>query len=271
MRPLLCTVMLAAALPAAAPAAPSQATDSMQTAHTFKSRLTRTVSLNYLLFLPRDYARRRAERWPLILFLHGAGERGTDLAKVKVHGPPKLVATRPDFPFIVVSPQCPEGEIWDSEALLALLDHVLARYRVDPGRVYLTGLSMGGYGTWALGLRAPERFAAIAPICGGGDVLPVHLGPGERNPALRTLAVWAFHGAKDTVVPLQESERMVEALRRAGCQEVKLTVYPDAGHDAWTATYAKQELYDWFLQHRRAELTPAAPKARPSRTKQAGR
>lgn len=271
MRPLLLTLTLATAVPGLGPAASVESSAAMHTAHTFKGRLTRTVSLNYLLFLPRDYGRRRTERWPLILFLHGAGERGTDLAKVKVHGPPKLVASRPDFPFIVVSPQCPEHQIWDSDALLALLDHVLGRYRVDPSRVYLTGLSMGGYGTWALGLRAPERFAAIAPICGGGDVLPVHLGPNETNPALRTLAVWAFHGAKDPVVPLHESERMVEALRRVGCKEVKLTVYPEAGHDAWTATYANPELYDWFLQHRRPELRPASTKPRSSRTKSAGR
>jgi predicted peptidase len=270
-KPLLLTLALATVVPSTAPAASAQAPTPMQTAHTFKTRLSRTVSLNYLLFLPQDYSRRRTQRWPLILFLHGAGERGTDLAKVKIHGPPKLVANRPDFPFILVSPQCPEHEIWDPDSLVALLDHVLGRYRVDPSRVYLTGLSMGGYGTWALGVRYPERFAAIAPICGGGDVLPVHLGPNERNPALRTLAVWAFHGAKDPVVPLSESERMVEALRKAGCAEVNLTVYPEAGHDAWTETYANPQLYDWFLKHQRTELLPTSSKPRASRTSRSSR
>jgi predicted peptidase len=234
----------------------------MQTAHTFKRRVSETIRLDYLLFLPKGYDRRGSKRWPLILFLHGAGERGADLARVKVHGPPKLVASRPDFPFIVVSPQCPEYEIWDSDALLRLLDEVIDRYKVDTNRVYLTGLSMGGYGTWTLGSIHPERFAAIAPICGGGNTIDVHLGAHERNGALKGLAVWAFHGAKDPVVPLDESERMVDSLKKAGCHEVKLTVYPDAGHDSWTETYANPALYDWFLQHERKPAQAKEAKAR---------
>ena len=214
----------------------------------FKSRSVKTLQTEYLLFLPQGYKDDRDKRWPLMLFLHGAGERGKDLAKVAVHGPPKIVKDRPDFPFILVSPQCPTNQSWSDDTLLALLDAVIKKYRVDPRRVYLTGLSMGGYGTWSLGLKYPERFAAIAPICGGGDYLPVILPAAGKQSALKQLPVWVFHGAKDFLVPLSESERLVKALQHIGNEKVKFTIYPEAGHDSWTETYQNQELYDWMLQ-----------------------
>ena len=222
-----------------------------QTAKSFELKTTKVVHANYLLFLPEGYDAKSAKRWPMIFFLHGAGERGTNISKVAVHGPPKIVKEKPDFPFIVVSPQCPEGEHWSNETLLALLNEVTRKYAVDKNRIYLTGLSMGGYGTWALGAAYPEKFAAIAPICGGGETIAVLLSGREKKQALNTLGVWAFHGAKDKTVPLAESERMVEAMNKAGCQDVKLTVYPEANHDSWTESYKNQELYDWFLKHER--------------------
>src|SRR2546423_11688190 len=132
----------------------------MQMAKQFKSQKTQTFKINYLLFLPQGYEAKSEKRWPLILFLHGAGERGTNIWKVATHGPPKNVQEHPDFPFIVVSPQCPEGEHWLSEILLGLLDDVTRHYKVDVTRIYLTGLSMGGYGTWDLGATHPEKFAS---------------------------------------------------------------------------------------------------------------
>jgi predicted peptidase len=123
--------------------------------------------------------------------------------------------------------------------------------KVDTRRIYLTGLSMGGYGTWDLGLSHPERFAAIMPICGGGELLKILLAEGERKQALKTLGVWAFHGGKDPIVPLDESQRMVALLKKVGVQDVKLTVYPEAGHDSWTETYNNPEVYEWLLQHQR--------------------
>ena len=218
-------------------------------------KLERTIKkkaeANYLLFLPKDYQAKGSKRWPLMLFLHGAGERGTNIAKVPVHGPPKIVKDKPDFPFILISPQCPANQRWNNDVLLSLLDEVIKKYKVDTKRIYLTGLSMGGYGTWSLGVLYPERFAAIAPICGGGEIIDILL-PGQgKAKALRTLPVWAFHGAKDPVVKVAESERMVNALKTAGGQEVDLTVYPDAGHDAWTETYNNPKLYGWFLKHSR--------------------
>lgn len=242
---------LAASIPASA--ADNLNPSSVQTVKQFKFERARKAEVSYLLFLPKGCESKSGKRWPLILFLHGAGERGTNVWKVAVHGPPKLVAQQPDFPFIVVSPQCPEGRVWSNDVLLGLLDEVVRQYPVDPGRVYLTGLSMGGYGTWSLGLSCPERFAAIVPICGGGDLLTILLvsQQPEHAAALKTLGVWAFHGAKDPVVPPQESERMVGFLKNAGLPEVKLTVYPEAGHDAWTETYNNPALYTWLLEHQR--------------------
>jgi predicted peptidase len=212
------------------------------------------VEINYLLFLPKDYDAKAQKVWPLVLFLHGSGERGTNVWKVATHGPPKNVTSEPDFPFIVVSPQCPEGRIWSNDQLLPLLQEIMRTHKVDKSRVYLTGLSMGGYGTWSLGLTYPELFAAIVPICGGGDFISPFLSSREKPEALRSLGIWAFHGAKDPVVPLAESERMVELSKKLGVREAKLTVYPEAGHDAWTETYKNPELYEWLLEHKR---TPA--------------
>jgi predicted peptidase len=217
----------------------------------FEFKAKGTQRLSYLLFLPQGYAESE-QRWPLILFLHGAGERGADISKVTIHGPPKRVKAHPDFPFILVSPQCPEEEIWSRDILLGLLEEVMKNNKVDATRVYLTGLSMGGYGTWDLGMSHPEKFAAIVPICGGGDYLTMLLAAREKPEVLRTLGIWAFHGAKDPVVPVSESERMLDFARKQGVKDVKLTVYPEALHDSWTQTYDNPELYTWMLEHRRA-------------------
>ncbi len=223
----------------------------LQMAKQLKLKKTQAIQLDYLLFLPKGYEPKSEKRWPLILFLHGAGERGTNVWKVATHGPPKNVTANPEFPFIVVSPQCPGGEIWSNDALLALLDEIVRKHAVDTKRIYLTGLSMGGYGTWRLGLTHPEKFAAIVPICGGGELITVLVANGEKAKALKTLGVWAFHGGKDPVVPLEESQRMVELVKKAGVRDVKLKIYPEAGHDSWTETYKDPELYKWLLEHER--------------------
>jgi predicted peptidase len=225
----------------------------MQTAEKFQFKKTLSAEVNYLRFLPKGYDAKAERRWPLILFLHGAGERGTNVWKVATHGPAKNVTGETDFPFIIVSPQCPEHQVWSNDVLLALLDEITAKYAVDTNRVYLTGLSMGGYGTWALGLAHPEKFAAIVPICGGGQMISVILSSRDKGLALKSLGVWAFHGGKDPVVPLEESQRMVDALKKAGVPDVKLTVYPEAEHDSWTETYKNPELYDWLLKHERRQ------------------
>jgi predicted peptidase len=219
-----------------------------QSPHSFKAEIRRTVNAQYLLYLPTRYAESK-QPWPLMLFLHGAGERGDDLEKVKIHGPPKLIAREGrEFPFVIVSPQCPEDGWWSSETQIetldALLDHIVRRYRIDQNRIYVTGLSMGGFGTWSLATKYPHRFAAISPICGGGD---------PRDVArISHLPVWVFHGAKDNVVALDRSQEMVDALQKAG-SDVKFKIYPEGGHDSWTKTYNNPELYEWFLKHKRQE------------------
>lgn len=155
-----------------------------------------------------------------MLFLHGAGERGSDLRKLRKYGPPRLVENDPDFPFILIAPQCPIGTYWRPEPLLALLDDAAQRFRIDPTRVVVSGVSMGGYGTRQLAALAPERFAAIAPICGGGDPRTAH--------RLKTLPIWAFHGEEDDIVPLSETLVMIEAIRAAGGAP-RLTTLPRRG------------------------------------------
>lgn len=220
-----------------------------QTAHEFTTKRSNRVDVGYLLHLPAGYDAKAEKRWPTILFLHGAGERGDDIDKVTVHGPPMIAKNKPDFPFIVISPQCPVGERWRPEVLLALLDHVASRYAVDEKRIYLTGLSMGGYGSWDLAVRHTERFAAVAPICGGGVTIDILLARRVKDHSLKSLPVWAFHGGKDTTVPVSESERMVEALKAIGNENVKLTIYAEAGHNSWTESYDNPKLYEWFLSH----------------------
>jgi predicted peptidase len=198
--------------------------------------------LDYLLFLPEDYGADPHKKWPLLLFLHGLGETGDDLEMLKMHGIPKVVEEWDDFPFITVSPQCPYRSCWMSEAdtLNALLDDVVETYAVDAERVYLTGLSMGGYGTWHLATQYPDRFAAVVPIAGGGDP--------DQVCALKDVPIWAFHGAKDDVVYPEESKKMVNALEACG-GNVQFTLYPDAYHNSWTQTYENPELYQWLLKH----------------------
>ena len=228
--------------------------DKLLTPHSFEHRIT--VRADYLLFLPKGYEENSDKRWPLILFLHGAGECGTNVWQVDIHGPAKYIADHPDFPFILVSPQCPFGQAWSNEVLLELLNEVSASHKVDPQRVYLTGLSMGGFGTWDFAVMHPEKFAAVAPICGGGEVLHVLLAKlGYTTPAqketLKGLPIWAFHGAKDNIVSPSESERMIRAMKDLGAGEVKLTIYPEATHNSWAQTYSNPDLYKWLLEHKR--------------------
>jgi len=206
------------------------------------------IDLKYLFYLPKDYYNAKKIAWPLILFLHGMGERGNDLELVKIHGIPKIVKTQKDFPFIAVSPQCPTEYVWRDDdmqqALENLLQKIVENYRVDKTRIYVTGLSMGGYGTWSLAARRPDLFAAAVPICGGGDPATVNI--------LKNMPIWVFHGGLDGVVLPEESEKMVRALERAG-GKVRYTLYPKAYHDSWTETYDSPALYDWLLSNRKVE------------------
>ena len=205
--------------------------------------------MDYLVSLPAgfDEADNAAATWPLLLFLHGMGERGTDLDKVRRIGLPRLIEQGMTLPFVVLSPLCPDDEWWNLAALEALIEDACTRYRIDRDRVYLTGLSMGGFGVWALAARHPERYAAIMPICGGGAT--------KWATRLRDLPIWAFHGAKDNVVPLTRVQPLLDEITSAGGSP-RLTIYPEAGHDSWTETYVNNDVYRWLLSHRRPHGRP---------------
>lgn len=228
------TATLLARRTAAAPAPGEQA-------QTFSAVVRKPVRLRFLLWVPRR-APRPAKGWPLLFFLHGSGERGDDLSRVKVHGPPKYAAAGTDHPFVLVAPQVPEGLAWDSDALEALRAHLLRQFPIDADRVLMTGLSMGGIGTWNYAVDYPDRLAAIAPVSGTGD--------SDRAARVARLPIWAFHGALDDAVPLAGEREMVDAVRAAG-GNVKFTVYPDVGHNAWDPAYADPQLYEWLLAQRR--------------------
>ena len=213
----------------------------------FQRTVTVEAHGRLLLFLPAGFDRSGATRYPLLIFLHGSGEAGEDLEKLKVLGPPRVVDSRADFPFIVASPQAPNSiERFDPVVLNAMLDELLERLPIDPDRVYLTGVSMGGMWTYAWASQRPDRFAAIAPVCGTWE-------PADAC-RLKDVPVWSFHGAQDTVVPLAGDQATIEAIKACG-GDARLTVYPDTGHDAWTAAYADPELYPWLLQQRRKPAT----------------
>ena len=214
---------------------------SLQQAQNFEAQFIK--NLEYLLYLPKNY-RSSKKKFPLMLFLHGSGERGSDLGKVKVHGLPKMLEAGLELPCIVVSPQCPSDTWWDAEVLALLLGDLEKTLRVDPDRVYITGLSMGGFGTWELATKYPKRFAAIVPICGGGEPLFAR--------AIAHLPIWVFHGAKDDVVPLEYSQRMVKALKKYGSKNVKFKIYKNAGHDSWSKTYGNPKLFAWMLEQKRS-------------------
>ena len=217
-------------------------TDSIrQSVGKFDKEITINFELQYLVYLPPAYES-NSKKWPLVLFLHGSGERGNDLNLVNRNGPTKLVEEGKDFPFVMISPQCPLGQRWDVRELSALLDEVEIIYRVDKNREYVTGLSMGGEGTWKLILAEPDRFAAAAPVCGrtGSSYLDAC--------KLKDCPIWVFHGTMDDVVSIDESVRMVKALDQCS-NNVKFTVYPKSNHNAWDETYNNEELYSWLLQH----------------------
>ena len=213
-----------------------------QTQSEEKATIVRKTTLNYLLWLPSDYKKEKSKTYPILIFLHGSGERGDSLDLVKKNGPPSFVENRPDFPFIMVSPQCPEGIWWDIDDLQGMLEQLLVKYRIDPSRIYLSGLSMGGFGTWAWASKYPDQFAAIAPVCGGGDI--------QFAGKIKNLPVWAFHGEADPVVPVKRTIEMVEAVNAAG-GSAKMTIYPAVGHDSWINAYNEEGLYAWLLGNRR--------------------
>lgn len=280
IRVLLLGALLAAATPttvrgddAAAPKeTPSVADESPsaeQLANLYEARTVRVAPAKDVE--PVDFAYRLLEpesitpgtRYPLVIFLHGAGERGTDNLNQLQYLPTWMAekTARKTYPCFVLAPQCRNDEKWadvswsdlkstphsptptvDMMAVIAAIEETMKREPVDPARIYLTGLSMGGYGSWDLAARMPERFAAVIPICGGGD---------EATAAkIKALPIWCFHGDADTAVPVERSRTMIEALRVAGA-EPKYSELAGVGHDSWTPAYRDPDVLAWLFAQKK--------------------
>lgn len=217
---------------------------SQITEHSFDEKIEIPVKVDYVLYTPDGYKDSKDD-FPLIVFLHGAGERGEDLSMVSVNGPLQYIKEGNKIDAVILAPQCPEGVYWQPHEVAALVKKVIEEQRIDENRVYLTGLSMGGYGVWATGGEYPELFAAMAPVC-GAIYRPIY-----RNVSnIIEMPIWVFHGALDDVVSPENSNKMVRTLKEAG-SKVKYTIYPLANHNSWTETYNNPELYKWMLAQKK--------------------
>lgn len=194
----------------------------------------------YYDYLLMSYGRPTTGR-PVLLFLHGSGERGKDLLPVTIHGPAQHPELMNQTDMVLISPLCPRGEWWSTGRLYQFLEVVINRHQLNPRQVYVTGLSMGGFATWDLAIQYPDWIKGIAPVCGGGLV--------EKACEMKMVPIWAFHGEKDPIVPADTSRLMVHRVQQCG-GHAKLTIYPDLEHDSWTTTYANPELYQWFISLR---------------------
>jgi predicted peptidase len=224
------------------------------------------ANLPYRLLKPDGYHKDGKDRFPLVVFLHGSVGRGTDNQKQLRSGLEEFVkdATRKKHPCFLAVPQCPPDKMWfnvnpldvrrnlplpkrptdPSAMVLDLIESLCKEHRIDKDRIYLTGLSMGGYGTWDLISRKPELFAAAIPVCGGGD-------PAQAA-KLAKLPIWAFHGAADPLVPVDRLRDMIAAIKKAG-GEPKYTEYKGVGHDAWTPTYRDKKVLDWLFEQKKGK------------------
>jgi predicted peptidase len=214
-----------------------------------EDRIQKVVYYEYLSYLPQDYDKDENKHWPLIIFLHGASLRGTNLEKIKKYGIPKLISEGKEFEFVIISPQCPLYEDWSKDIWFpTLFEEIKKNFRIDTTRIYLTGLSMGGEGTWYISEQYPGSFAAIAPVCGRISELPSIEDDVEL---ISQLPIWIFHGEKDRVYQVKESDEMYRLLKEIN-PRIKYTRYPDLGHGAThDTTYERPDLYEWFLSHKK--------------------
>ena len=234
-------------------------TGDVQFVSTFRHGMNkhpRSVSYRYLSYLPDDYEADTLRKWPLVIYLHGGSDRGADLNKLYSSGIPDQVYRGRKFRFIMLAPQCPEHLRWSTDDWFEnFYKEANARYRIDADRVYLTGPSLGGSGTWYIAARYPEIFAAVAPISGFTSTLSYI---DENIDRLLDMPVWTFHGRLDTVVPFEETERIVKRLEGRN-RNLRFSADPDVGHEIHWQFYPGQDIYDWFLRHDRGSSGASAP------------
>lgn len=199
---------------------------------------------NYLIYLPKNYSVQK--KYPLVIYLHGGSHKGNDLNKLKEYGLPYLVDTGKDFDFIIVSPQCPDNKYWSSENWFEpLYEKILSKYQIDTNRVYLTGISMGGYGTYIVAMDFPDKFAAIMPLCGGCNDSDT-----TRICNLKDTPIWTFHGTADDMIPISETERIVTALSECN-GNIKFTKLKGEGHGIQYLYEKNSEIYKWMLKQKK--------------------
>lgn len=209
----------------------------------------RNIELGYYVSLPEDY--RTDIRYPMIVFLHGAGERGNgreDLVKITKEGICRYLSEGKNYPAIILCPQCPCRLVWNNLVfeLKELIDRVAAQYHADPHRISITGISMGGYGTWEMGLTYPDFFSALAPVCGGGL--------SWRCENLVNMPIWALHGDMDPTVPCRNSVEMVDSVNEKG-GHAKLTIFPGVDHHSWDSAYLETDVISWMLEQYREDFS----------------
>ena len=206
----------------------------------------KVTNYDYISYTPNDYNVDTLKKWPLIIYLHGGSSRGTDTIKLYCCGIPDQIWRKRDFPFIIVAPQCPINQRWSTDNWFEnFYEEIITKYRVDTNKVYLTGVSLGGSGTWYLAIKYPEKFAAIAPMSGFTRHMDYII---KNTDKLIDIPIWAFHGEIDKIVQFEETEWMINSLEGKN-KDLKFTVNPDAGHGMYWSVYPEQELYDWFLKH----------------------
>lgn len=206
----------------------------------FSTEIAVKKELNYLLYTPKNIKQAK----PLIIFLHGSGEKGNDLEKVKIHGPFKYLKNH-ELDAYVLAPQCPQEEYWDEEVLYRLIQKVIKENKIDPDRIYLTGLSMGGWGAWNLAFAHPDMFAALVPIAGFVDRVPM-----IENCKIKDIPTRIFHGLLDDVVDVSYSVNIYKKLQTCS-EDIELTIFDDANHDSWTRIYDDPAIYEWMLRQKR--------------------
>ncbi|MEN8188120.1 MAG: alpha/beta hydrolase-fold protein [Bacteroidota bacterium] len=211
-----------------------------------ENQFKKDTTYHYISYTPKEYNKNQTKKWPLIIYLHGGSSRGNDTTKLYSNGIPDQIWRGREFPFVIISPQCPINQRWSTDNWFEnFYKEITTDFRIDTNKVYLTGVSLGGSGTWYLAMKHPEKFAAIAPVSG----FTRHMDYIKKNTdKLNDLPIWTFHGKIDKIVEFEDTEWVVKQLREKN-KEIKFTIEPNVGHWMDWVVYKEEYLYKWFLKH----------------------